>query len=106
MLLIMNTLNQYMSVRETAQLLGISEKKVIDLIEERKLSAYRIANQFLRLKKSEVLTLQHSGRISRETTDHPFTPQERVGDFFYFNDFYLFTLLIIFVLLYVIFLIP
>lgn len=99
----MDTMNQFISVRETAQLLGISEKRVMDLIEERKLNAYRIANQFLRLKKSEVLTLQNSGKVSRETTDHPFTTQERVNDFFYFNDFYIFTLLIVLVLLYVIF---
>ena len=38
--------SQYISVRETAQILGTSEKKVMGLIEEGKLQAYKIANQF------------------------------------------------------------
>ena len=98
----MITANHYMSVRETAQLLGISEKKVMDLIESRKLTAYRIANQFLRLKQSEVMSLRHSGSVTRETSDYPFTARERVQDFFYFNDFYLITSFVVLVLLYII----
>ena len=44
--------SQYISVRETAQLLGVSEKKIMDMIEDKTLHGYRIANQFLRLKKN------------------------------------------------------
>lgn len=97
------TTTQYISVRETAQLLGISEKKVMDLIEERKLYAYRIADKFLRLKRSEALLLRNSGHVVRE--DHPmaYTTAEKIKDFLYFNDFYVLSLFIIFGLLYVIF---
>ncbi len=97
------TTSQFISVRETAQLLGVSEKKVMDLIEEGKLPSYRIADKFLRLKKEEALALRNSGNVRKETTIYPYTQLERIRDFFYFNDFYLVSLLLILALLYIIF---
>ena len=97
------TTNQYISVRETAQILGISEKKVMDLIEERKLQAYRIADRFLRLKKVEVLNLRSTGDIPEENLSIAYTQPERIRDFFYFNDFYFLAIVIILALLYIIF---
>lgn len=95
--------NQFISVRETAQILAISEKKVMDLIEQRKLQAYRIADKFLRLKKSEVLNLRNSGNVASEHKAIDYTQSEKLRDFFYFNDFYIFSAIIILALLYVIF---
>ncbi len=97
------TSSQYISVRETAQILDISEKKVMELIEGKKLQAYRIADKFLRLKKSEVHELKEAGSIAREINNIAFSPTERISDFFYFNDFYLLSFLIISTLLIVIF---
>ena len=97
------TTNQYISVRETAQLLTISEKKVMDLIEERKLQAYRIADKFLRLKKAEVLSLRNSNFIPKEHQPLSYTTAERLQDFFHFNDFYLISLGLILILMYMIF---
>ena len=97
------TESQYISVRETSQVLGISERKVMDLIEEGKLQAYRIANQFLRLKKNEVLSLRNAGSVVRETNVEQYSFSEKVRDFFYFNDFYLASCIIIAALLYMIF---
>ena len=93
---------QYISVRETAQLLGISERKVMDMIEAKELQAYKIANQFLRLKRMEVMALQRSGSVENETIQHPYTTSERIRDFFYYNDFYLISGLLIIVLVYVV----
>ncbi|MFA5261093.1 MAG: helix-turn-helix domain-containing protein [Candidatus Omnitrophota bacterium] len=96
--------NQYISVRETAQILEITEKQVMDLIEKKQLIAYRIANQFLRLKKSEVVALRVQGQVPQEKgTDYPYTSMERVQDFFYYNDFYIACLVIVLGLLYYIF---
>ena len=95
--------SQFISVRETAQIMAVSEKKVMDLIEERKLQAYRIANKFLRLKKSEVLNLRNTGKVVQENYQISYTPAEKIKDFFYFNDFYLISSIIILVLLYIIF---
>ena len=94
---------QYITVRETAQILGVSEKKVTDLIEGRKLQAYRIADQFLRLKRAEVMQIRSSGEIVSENVRHEYAFADRLRDFFYFNDFYLLALLVIFALLCAIF---
>jgi len=95
--------SQYITVRETAQILAVSEKKVMDLIEGGKLQAYKIADQFLRLKRNEVVDMLSTGQVVSENFAHAYTPRERVRDFFYFNDFYLISLIIIAVLLYAIF---
>lgn len=91
--------SQYISVRETAQLLGITEKKVMDLIDEGKLQAYKIANQFLRLKRSEVFDVKSSGRVEQDVVIQPYSFTERLRDFFYYNDFYLICAVIVFALL-------
>ena len=95
--------NQFISVRETAQILGVSEKKIMDLIEEKKLQAYRIADKFLRLKKSEVLVLRNSNSVVKETLQISYSTQERIKDFFYYNDFYLLSLGAILILLFIVF---
>ena len=94
---------QFISVRETAQILEISEKKVMDLIAERQLQAYRIADKFLRLKKIEVLNLRNSSQIEKEGDKLDYTPAEKIRDFLYFNDFYFICAIIIFVLIFYIF---
>lgn len=95
--------SQYITVRETAQILGVSEKKVTDLIEGGKLQAYKIADQFLRLKRNEVVNMLSTGQVVSENTAHTYTVNERVSDFFYFNDFYLISFIVIMALLYFIF---
>lgn len=94
--------NQFISVRETAQILSVSEKKVMELIEGRKLQAYRIADKFLRLKKSEVLGLRNTGAVKKDSMQLEYTQGERIRDFFYYNDFYIIVIAIIAVLLTVI----
>lgn len=94
---------QYITVRETAQILGVSEKKVTDLIEAGQLQAYKIADQFLRLKRNEVMQVRTSGQVVRENIKYDYTLAEKIKDFIYFNDFYIFALIAISVLLYVIF---
>ena len=100
----MSTNQQFISVRETAQILNISEKKVMDLIEERKLQAYRIAEKFLRLKKSEVMNLRSTGHVVTDSKALTYTSADRMKDFFYFNDFYIVSAVAVALLLYVIFL--
>jgi len=95
--------SQYITVRETAQILAVSEKKVMDLIESGSLQAYKIADQFLRLKRNEVVNILSTGQVVSENVSHSYTRGERVRDFFYFNDFYLISLAVIGILLYIIF---
>jgi excisionase family DNA binding protein len=93
------TTSQYISVREAAQILGISEKKVMDFVDGKKLQAYRIADQFLRLKKDEVLSLRNTGTVVNENVQHPYTQSDRLKDFFYYNDFYMVSAGVIIILL-------
>ena len=94
---------QYITVRESAQILGVSEKKVTDLIEGGQLQAYKIADQFLRLKRNEVMQIRTSGQVVSENVKHDYTGLEKIKDFFYFNDFYIFSFIAILILLYIIF---
>ena len=100
---IVNDLDLELQLPSTAQILGISEKKVMDMIEAGQLQAYRIADQFLRLKRNEIMEMRSSGQIVSENIRHDYTTAEKVRDFFYFNDFYLLALIVISVLLYIIF---
>ena len=67
------------------------------------MQAYKIADQFLRLKRNEVVNIRSTGQVVSENIAHTYTSQERVRDFFYFNDFYLIAFLVIGFLLYIIF---
>lgn len=96
----MMTSAQFISVRESSQLLSITEREVMDLIEARKLQAYRIADKFLRLKKSDVLGLRNTEDLPAENVSLPYTGHERIQDFFYYNDFYIFSTLLILGLIY------
>ena len=98
--------DQFISVREAAQALGVSEKKIMDLVDNGGLHAYRIAGQFLRLKKSEIVAIHSAGTISEEIPTYKYTSAERIKDFFYFNDFYLIAAVVIIVLVYAIFFLP
>ncbi|MFP4472746.1 MAG: helix-turn-helix domain-containing protein [Candidatus Omnitrophota bacterium] len=94
---------QYISVREAANILNVTEKTIMDLIDKGDLQAYKIANQFLRLKKGEVMNLQKGGDVETETVEFPYTPAERLRDFLYYNDFYLLSVVLVGILLALIF---
>ncbi|MBF0593916.1 MAG: helix-turn-helix domain-containing protein [Candidatus Omnitrophica bacterium] len=100
------SLSPYVTVREAAQILGLPEGKVMGLVEEKKLMAYRIADQYLRLKRSDILSLRDSGNVVAETVKFPYSAAERLRDFFVYNDFYLLAAGIICVLLGIVFFLP
>ena len=73
------------------------------LVDEKKLQAYRIAQQYLRFKREDVQRLKSSGHVASETVKFPYTPQERLRDFLAYNDFYICALAVVVVLLFIIF---
>ncbi len=95
--------DQYISVREAAIALGVTEKKIMDFVASGALPAYRIAGQFVRLKHKEVMALKDSEEIPVENIQFDYNPGEKIRDFFYFNDFYLASFVIMLALLYYIF---
>jgi excisionase family DNA binding protein len=98
------TQSPYVTVREAAQILGVAEGKIMQFVEDRKLQAYRIADQYLRFKRTEVQELKNSGHVVSETVKFPYTVQEKIRDLFAYNDFYVVSFIIIIVLLLIIFL--
>ncbi len=95
--------NPYVTVREAGQILGVSEGRIMTLVDEKKLQAYRIAQQYLRFKREDVQRLKTSGHVTSETVKFPYTPQERLRDFLAYNDFYICALGVVIVLLFIIF---
>jgi len=94
-----------LTVREVAIILNISEKEVMDLAQSGTIPAYKVGGVFLRFKKEQVYEYRKSAHPSLAKVNFrksiPF--QEKISDFFYFNDFYIFSGLLIFLLLAVIF---
>lgn len=92
-----------LTTREVSQILGLSEKEVIELAEAEKIPHYKVAGEFLRFKKDEILglknTIQKKFNIKRSRVSWG----ERIREFIYFNDFYIISGLVIVFLLWLIF---
>lgn len=95
--------DQFISIREAAQLLKVSEKKIMELSGEGKLQSYRIAGQFIRFKRHEILNAKTTGEVTAENVHYEYTSQERIKDFIYFNDFYIISAMITALFLYIVF---
>jgi len=94
---------KFISVRDAAQTLGVSEKRIIDLVDDGKITAYKIGGQYLRLSKEQIDSLKDSKLIESETIQHKYNWPERIRDLIYFNDFYIVSLIIIVFLIFIIF---
>jgi len=92
-----------LTIREVAQILGISEKEVIDLAENGILPAYKIAGVYLRFKRQQIEEFKKSFSLPKITISQHTSFKDRLLDFFYFNDFYLLSFLLIILLLILIF---
>jgi len=97
------TSDQFISVREAAQILKVSEKKIMELSEQGKLLPYRIAGQFIRFKRADIASMKTAGSVVAENIHYEYTSAERLKDFFYFNDFYILATVIMLFFLYIIF---
>jgi excisionase family DNA binding protein len=89
-----------LNTREAAHILKISEKEIIDLADAGKISHYKVAEEFLRFKREDILTFRE---VLKQKYPHHQTSTvsllDQISDFFYFNDFYIISLgLIIFLL--------
>lgn len=93
----------YVTVREASQMLGISEGKIMQMVDGKQLMAYKIADQYLRLKRGDVQALRDNGTVVSENVKFPYTMKERMRDLLAYNDFYIVSFLIIIALLSVIF---
>jgi len=86
-----------LTVREVSQVLGISEKDVLDLAEAGSVAAYKVGGVYLRFKKEQVDDYKRSSgnlnpKVALKTES---VLRERISDFFYFNDFYILAAILI-----------
>jgi len=90
-----------LTVRDASLILGVSEKEVLDLVESAQLPAYKVGGVYLRFKRQQI----EDFRLTLKPFDQKFNrPQkvalrDRIGDFFYFYDFYLLSILAIVLIL-------
>ncbi len=113
-----------LTVQELSSYLGISEEKIVSLVEEGAISAYKVGGEFLRFRKDQIDAIYSeissrtsaNDRITQNVTrksvnirhtmsaiDGRDSFADRVADFFHFYDFYIVATLLIAVLLAVIF---
>ncbi|MCM8795579.1 MAG: helix-turn-helix domain-containing protein [Candidatus Omnitrophica bacterium] len=94
-----------LTVRDVSLLLEISEKEVIDLAEEGKIPAYKVAGAYLRFKREQIEAYRKTLRPSSHKISglSKYSFGDRLRDFFYFNDFYILSFLLILLLLMMIF---
>ena len=81
------------TTNEVAQFLGITEADVEQLVQQGKLTGYKLGGQFLRFRPEQVETLKSTIAVPSNPgkpvwRQHDAWPQH-ARDFFYFYDFYL-----------------
>ncbi len=89
-----------LTVRDVSVLLEVSEKDVLDLAENGTLPAYKVAGVYLRFKKEQVDEYRKAHHSSRHKSleKEIAGPEDKIRDFFYFNDFYIFATALIILL--------
>lgn len=95
-----------LTVRDVSQILGVSEKEVIDLAESGSIPAYKVAGVYLRFKKEQVDDFKKNFKYSntvKKNEEAKYSFKDRLADFIYFNDFYIFSFLAIVLILFFIF---
>ena len=84
--------------------LDVSEKEVIEFSEKGILPTYKIAGVYLRFKRQEVEQFKKRSRAHAEkpASGKGACLRENLGDFFYFNDFYIVAGIVIITLFFII----
>ena len=84
---------------EAAHYLGISEQRLKDLVQKKKLPAYNIGGQFLRFNQKDLDDLKKSHSIHSLKSHKKYSLFNRFKDYFYYNDFYIIAAILIIILL-------
>lgn len=94
-----------LTVREVSHLLDVTEKVVVEFAESGILPAYKVGGVYLRFKKEQVLEFKKNNisQSQKPKTEQLYSFEDRINDFFYFNDFYILAGVAVVVLLVIIF---
>lgn len=94
-----------LTIREVSQVLGVSEKEVIEFAEKGTIPAYKIAGVYLRFKREEIDAFKRKLKpldYRQVPAREAYSLKERFSDFFYFNDFYILSAILIALIVYII----
>jgi len=117
--------SKLMTLGELAEHLQVKEEKIIDLVNEGVILAYKIGGELLRFRREQIEAIrseinsriteadkvavtkpQHKAKERLEVRSYnrmADTAEDRVADFFHFNDFYIVSAALIAFLLVIIF---
>ena len=95
-------MKKFLTHKEAADYLGISENDLGEIVKKGKLPSYKIGGIYTRFKVDELNSF--SRKVPKKfDKGQRGSRLDRVKDFFYFNDFYIFSFIAIVIILYVIF---
>lgn len=96
-------MKRFLTSREAADYLGITENELSDLSNKHKITAYKIGGIYTRFKVDDLEALRRKGvtKLGKNYTGN--NRFDSLADFFYFNDFYIYSGILIIVLLAIIF---
>ena len=97
------TEQKLLTVRDVSLLLGTTEREVLDLAESGVIPAYKIGGVYLRFKRDQVEEYRKKYSSTKSISFQHYPLKDRIGDFIYYNDFYIFSVVIILLMLYIIF---
>lgn len=92
-----------LTTREVSQILGLSEQDIIDLAKANLLPSFKVAGEFLRFRKEDILRVKETIKKKYNLPEIEYRTFERLREFIYFNDFYIISAAIIIALLWFVF---
>ncbi|MFA4991567.1 MAG: helix-turn-helix domain-containing protein [Candidatus Omnitrophota bacterium] len=95
-------MKKFLTSREAADYLAISEDEIKVLSDNKRIPVYRIGGIYTRFKVDDLETYRRKG-VTRDNRKHAENTIDSIRDFLYFNDFYIFSAIAVIVILYFIF---
>ncbi len=92
-------MKRFLTSKEAADYLGITENELGDLSKTHKITAYKIGGIYTRFKVDDLESHRRKG-ITKGNKNYSSNNFDSIMDFFYFNDFYIYSGIIIAVMLY------
>lgn len=93
-------MNNMLTLDEVKNYLEVEQQTLEELIRAGTLYAYKVGGVYIRFRKEEVLSLKYDVLLKKKSTGDPFSFQQRLWNFWCFNNFYIISVLVIVVLAY------
>lgn len=95
-------MKRFLTSKEAADYLGITEDGLNELSASHQINAYKIGGIYTRFKVDDLEAYRRKG-ITKGNKNYSYNRFDILKDFFYFNDFYIYSIIIIIFILYFIF---